>query len=168
LVWPLLVSSLIVPVGATAQTIVSGPWGDIVDHQKPLALETDKQRVTLLRRNQMRAISGHFRSIEAVVTYRAPISGTLEADANALAAAASTLSSLFPQGTEMDPGKFGAKQEIWQLPEKFARHNVSFRQSVERFSTAITTKADLTAPLNAIRHECLACHQAFRSFESSK
>ncbi len=161
----ILVSVLaIAPSLSLAQAIVPGPWGDIVDHHKPLVVETDRERMTLLRRNQMRAISGHFRSIEAVVTYRAPFSDTLAGDVAALASAARVLPGLFPLGTEMDTGKYGAKPEIWQQPEKFAQHNASFAQSVEKLAAAVAARTDLAKPLTAVRHECLACHQAFRVF----
>ena len=162
--WLLFGILAIAPSLALAQTVVPGPWGEIVDHQKPLVIETDRERMTLLRRNQMRAISGHFRSIEAVVTYRAPFTDTLSGDAAALVAAARVLPGLFPPGTEMDAGKFGAKPEIWQQPEKFARHGASFTRSVERLAAAVASKADLGSSLTAVRHECLACHQAFRVF----
>ncbi len=152
------------PSLALAQAVVPGPWGDIVDHQKPLVVETDRERMTLLRRNQMRAISGHFRSIEAVVTYRAPFAETLPSDVAALVAAARVLPGLFPPGTEMDAGQFGAKQDIWQQPDKFAQHVTSFSRSVEHLAAAVAAGTDLEKPLIAVRHECLACHQAFRVF----
>jgi cytochrome c556 len=163
-VWLLFGILAIAPSPALARTVVPGPWGDIVDHQKPLVVETDRERMTLLRRNQMRAISGHFRSIEAVVTYRAPFTDTLAGDAAALVAAARVLPALFPPGSGMDAGKFGAKPEIWQHPEKFAQHGASFTRSIERLSAAVAAKADLEKPLTAVRNECLACHQAFRVF----
>lgn len=162
--WLLIGFLSIAPCIALAQTAVPGPWGDIVDHQKPLVVETDRERMTLLRRNQMRAISGHFRSIEAVVTYRSPFAETLAGDVAALVAAARVLPGLFPPGTEMDAGKFGAKPEIWQQAEKFAQHGASFTRSVEQLAAAVVAKTDLENSLTAVRHECLACHQAFRSF----
>lgn len=162
--WLLVGVLAIAPSLALSQTVVPGPWGDIVDHQKPLVVETDRERMILLRRNQMRAISGHFRSIEAVVTYRAPYADTLAADAAALVAAARMLPGLFPPGTEMDAGAFGARPEIWQNLEKFAQHGTSFTRSVEQLAAAVAAKADLDGPLTAVRHECLACHQAYRVF----
>jgi len=162
--WMLVGAVALGPSTALAQAVVPGPWGDLVDHQKPLELKTDRERITLLRRNQMRAISGHFRSIETVVTYRAPISETLAGDVAALVAAARVLPGLFPADTAMDAGTFGAKPEIWQQPEKFAQHGATFTRSVERLSAAVAAKAELEKPLTAVRHECLACHQAFRAF----
>lgn len=162
--WMLVSAVAIAPFTALAQAVVPGPWGGIVDHQKRLVLETDRERITLLRRNQMRAISGHFRSIEAVVTYDAPISETLTGDAAALVAAARLLPGLFSPDTAMEAGTFGAKPEIWQQPEKFAQHGASFTRSVERLAAAVAAKSDLQEPLSSVRHECLACHQAFRVF----
>lgn len=149
-------------VVTSAQTIVPGPWGEIADHDAPLSITTDKERITLFRRHQMRAISGHFRSIELVATYKAPLADLIQHDVAALVRHAQTLPGLFPSGTAMDDGKFGAKPEIWRQAEKFSRHLAGFQSAVDRLSRAVSEKSDLAQPLIGIRHECLACHQAFR------
>jgi hypothetical protein len=46
---------------------LSGPWGPMTEEAPAPRLANPAQGLTLVRRNQMRAISGHYRSIEAVV-----------------------------------------------------------------------------------------------------
>jgi hypothetical protein len=60
---------------ATPPQIIPGPWGDIVDPVTPPVFESEADRITfyrLYRRQQMRAISGHFRSLEDIIDYDAP------------------------------------------------------------------------------------------------
>ncbi len=160
-----IVICLMAPVGDSAgQTVVPGPWGQIVDGEKPLTFTSEKARVTYFRRNQMRAISGHFRSIEAVVMYGAPFAGNLRHDVEALARHGEALATFFPTGTELDDGKFGAKPEIWRQPEKFARHVAGFRAAVAGLTRSIADKGDLAQSLSGVRHECLACHQSYRVY----
>jgi cytochrome c556 len=154
--------------GAGAHTVVPGPWGQLVDHHKPLELASEKARITYFRRNQMRAMSGHFRSIEAVITYGAPFSSHLQDDADALVRHAARLAALFPVGTQMDEGKFGAKPEIWQTSDKFAKHVASFQNASTDLRQAVANKGDLVQALTGVRHECLACHQAYRVFEPAR
>lgn len=153
---------------AGAHTVVLGPWGQLVDHHKPLQFASDKARIIYFRRNQMRAMSGHFRSIEAVVSYGAPFSNHLQDDAEALVRHGASLAALFPAGTQMDEGKFGAKPEIWQTADKFARHVVSFQSAASGLRQAVANKGDLVQALTGVRHECLACHQAYRVFAPAR
>jgi cytochrome c556 len=153
---------------AAAHTVVPGPWGPLVDHHKPLQFASEKARITYFRRNQMRAMSGHFRSIEAVISYGAPFSTHLQDDADALVRHGASLAALFPAGTQMDEGKFGAKPEIWQTSDKFARHIVSFQGAASGLRQAIVNKGDLVQALTGVRHECLACHQVYRVFEPTR
>jgi len=153
---------------AGAHTVVPGPWGPLVDHHKPLQFASDKARITYFRRNQMRAMSGHFRSLEAVISYGAPFSELTKDDAEALVRHGASLAKLFPAGTQMEEGKFGAKPEIWQTSEKFARHVESFQTAASSMRQAVVNRGDLVQALNGVRHECLACHQAYRVFESAR
>ena len=150
------------------QTIVPGPWGQLVDHDKPLQFASEKARITYFRRHQMRAISGHFRSLEAVISYGAPFPTLTQADAEALVRHGACLAALFPAGSEMDEGKFGAKPEIWQSSDKFARHVSSFQSAALGMHQAVTNRGDLVHALKGVRHECLACHQAYRVFAPAR
>lgn len=147
-----------------AQTVVPGPWGQIVDTEKPLTFASDKARITYFRRNQMRAISGHFRSVEAVITYGAPFAENLRHDAQALVHHAEMMEVLFPAGTELDGGSFGAKLQIWREPDKFAQHVAGFRVAVSALAQSIANKGDVGHSLTRVRHECLACHQSYRVY----
>ena len=92
--------SLVVAAPASAQGLtVPGPWGAIVDHDKPLEFGSDAERATYLRRLAMRAISAHFRSVEAVVTYGAkPAPGQTANDARALVDEAAALAAMQQAG----------------------------------------------------------------------
>lgn len=151
---------------AVAQEVVPGPWGDLVDHVKPLNIESDRQRITLFRRQHMRAQSAHLRSIEAVIRYGAPFDAFILSDAEALQALGRRLEALFVPGTAMEPGTFGAKPEIWMQPEKFAQHIAGFRKASDGLVSAVAAGSDIPAAFTTVRHECLACHQSFRVFES--
>jgi cytochrome c556 len=156
------------PSRASAQDVVPGPWGDLVDHVRPLTIESDNQRVVLFRRQHMRAQSAHFRAIEAVVKYNAPFRSTINSDAVALQALARRLDTLFPPGTAMPPGTYGAKPEIWLQPDKFAQHISGFRKAVDDLVLAAASGGDMSAAFTAARHQCLACHQVFRVFENRR
>lgn len=153
---------------AGAHTVVPGPWGQLVDHHKPLQFSSEKARITYFRRNQMRAMSGHFRSLEAVINYGAPFPTLTHADADALVRHGAHLAAFFPAGSEMDEGKFGAKPEIWQTSDKFARHVSSFQSAALGMREAVANRGDLVQALTGVRHECLACHQAYRVFEPAR
>jgi cytochrome c556 len=153
---------------AGANTVVPGPWGQLVDHNKPLQFTSEKARTTYFRRNQMRAMSGHFRSLEAVISYGAPFPALIQDDAEALVRHSASLAALFPAGSQMDEGKFGAKPEIWQTSDKFARHVSGFQSAASNMRQAIVNRGDLVRALTAVRHECLACHQVYRVFEPAR
>lgn len=148
--------------GATSPTIVQGRWGALVDGDPPPKLETERDRIEHYRRQQMRAISAHYRSIEAIVTYRAPILPRLGPEAQLLANAASALPTLFPEGSEMRARGAGASPRIWQEFPRFIQHVTSFAEATQGLARATREPQRLAAALAAVRHECLACHQAFR------
>jgi cytochrome c556 len=153
------------PVCSRAQEIVPGPWGELKDHVKPLNITTDRERITLFRRQQMLALSAHFRAIEAVVIYGAPFGDSLAGEVRALQALGTRLDRLFVPGTGAESGAHGAREEIWQQSEKFSRHIAGFRKSVDELALAVGAGADLKAAYVGVRHQCLACHQSYRIFK---
>ena len=161
---------LVAAAPASAQGLtVPGPWGAIVDHDKPLEFGSDAERATYLRRLAMRAISAHFRSVEAVVTYGAKAApGETANDARALVDEATALSFLFAQRTPAAAGKPGAREEIWLQPEKFARHVEGFRAATAKLATSIGSGSGVSDALVAVRHECLACHQSYRQTSAAR
>ena len=162
--------SLVVAAPASAQGLtVPGPWGAIVDHDKPLEFGSDAERATYLRRLAMRAISAHFRSVEAVVTYGAkPAPGQTANDARAVVDEAAALASLFAERAPAATGKPGAREEIWLQPEKFDRHVAGFRAATARLASSIGSGVGVAEALVGVRHECLACHQAYRRTSEAK
>jgi cytochrome c556 len=161
---------LAVAPSASAQGVtVPGPWGAIVDHDKPLEFGSDAERATYLRRLAMRAISAHFRSVEAVVTYGAKAApGETANDARALVDKAAALSFLFAERTPAAAGKPGAREEIWLQPEKFARHVEGFRAATAKLASSVASQSGGAEALVGVRHECLACHQSYRQTAAAR
>ncbi len=165
LVLPLLAAA---PAAAQGLT-VPGPWGPIVDHDKPLEFGSDAERATYLRRLAMRAISAHFRSVEAVVTYGAKAApGATANDARALVDEATALAFLFAERTPAAAGKPGAREEIWLQPEKFARHVEGFRAATAKLASSVASGSGVAEALVGVRHECLACHQSYRQTAAAR
>ncbi len=155
---------------ASAQGVtVPGPWGALVDHDKPLEFGSDAERATYLRRLAMRAISAHFRSVEAVVSYGAKAApGQSANDARALVDEAAALASLFAGRTPAAAGKPGAREEIWLQPEKFARHVEGFRVATAKLASSVASQSGVAEALVGVRHECLACHQSYRQTAAAR
>ncbi len=168
------VAAVLLPLAAAASAsaqgvTVPGPWGAIVDHDKPLEFGSDAERATYLRRLAMRAISAHFRSVEAVVTYGAKAApGETANDARALVDEAAALSFLFAERTPSAAGKPGAREEIWLQPDKFARHVEGFRVATAKLAATIASGSGVADALVGVRHECLACHQSYRQTAAAR
>lgn len=171
--------------------IVPGPWGNIVDPVTPQVLQSDAERITFYRRQQMRALSAHFRSLEGIIEYDAPFKQQALQHVEALNKIAQYLPDLFPPGTAAEVGQTGANPLIWQQSEKFAQHIQGFQESIVTLQSVLgrstwehrrpmryirpdisrsfklsylkqPTDADTSAALMAVRHQCLACHQFYR------
>lgn len=142
---------------------IEGPHGTVIDSAAK-TFKDDAARITNLRRHEMRSISGHYRSLEAVIRYGAPIKASMNAHADALLGLAGNIPNVFVPGTEMSPDKWGAKSSIWSDPKKFEKHYQGFQQSVVNLKSSISggDATDMNEKLLLIRHECLACHKEFR------
>lgn len=140
-----------------------GPHG--VFHSRAVKpLKTEKSRITQYRRKVMRALSGHFRALEIIVRQDAPFAASRDLHAQALEALAGTLGETFVKGSEMTPGKWGAKPAIWAEPEKFRRHLTGFAASTRDVRAAIR-QGDASRVLKTfklMRHERLTCHKVLR------
>jgi cytochrome c556 len=140
-----------------------GPHG--VFHQRAAKkLTTDKARITLYRRKVMRAMSGHYRALDAIIRQKAPFQSSLVLHVDALESLAKTVPGLFVKGTAMKAGKWGAKAEIWSEPAKFKKHLDGLAASATALRAAVkgNNQADISAKFTLMRHECLACHKVFR------
>jgi cytochrome c556 len=147
-----------------AHEIVPGPFGNIVDHQKPLEFKDGAGVTRHTRQQAMRAFSAHFRFIEGVSTYNAPFAPLVPVHAGTLAELGSILPQLFEARAPMEPGKFGARPAIWDNPDVFAQHMTGFQEATRKLVQAIGDRRPLAEPVLAVRHQCLACHQVFREF----
>lgn len=168
----LFVSVITVSFIAPAQTqetqppvVIPGRWGDIVDPVKPEKLQSDAERITLYRRQQMRTVSGHFRSLEAIIDQDAPFQKQALHHVAALKTIAAYFPDLFPEGTAANEGEKGAKPLIWQESEKFSEHIQGFQESLVSLEKSLQTPSEshtASAALVAVRYQCLACHQFYR------
>ncbi|TVP59382.1 MAG: cytochrome c [Nodularia sp. (in: Bacteria)] len=164
----LLTVSLISP-GQTQETnppvVIPGPWGDIVDPVTPQEFGSDAERITFYRRQQMRTVSGHFRSLEGIIDHDAPFPKQALNHVEALKTIAEYFPELFPSETAADEGEKGAKPLIWQESEKFAQHIQGFQESLISLEKSLQEPLEsgsASAGLVAVRYQCLACHQSYR------
>ena len=163
-----LVLSLILATPVLAQDkkprpMVKGPHGAFAD-SPGRNYKSDRDRITRYRRQQMRAISGNYRSLEAVIRYKAPFVDELNGHADALLDLARRIPKMFVKGTEMAPDKWGAKPAVWAEPSKFKLHYEGFERSIGNLKSAIAAgdPTEMERRLFLVRHECLACHKEFR------
>lgn len=91
---------------------------------------SNRDRITRYRRQQIRAISAHCRSLEAVIRYKALFVDELNGHADALLDLARRIPKVFVKGTEMAPDKWSAKPAVWAEPSKFKLHYEGFKWSI--------------------------------------
>ncbi len=147
---------------AAKPTVVPGPWGRVVDRAGPLILTTRAERITRLRRQQMRALSAHYRSAEAVISYQAPYRQQLANDADQLVKLGGGLANMFAENSPAPDGKKGASAVIWADPERFAKHVAGFNRAASALAKAVGGGSGESEALVGVRHQCLACHREFR------
>lgn len=147
-----------------AQRELTGPWGAYQDPEPVPKVETPEQGLTSIRRQQMRANSAHYRSIEATLLFESGASPA--ADADALARVAENLPRLFRLKSP-SPGKSGARAEIWDEPQLFGEHLAGFQAATRDLAQAArgSDRTVLTDALAAVRYQCLACHFHYRRIE---
>jgi hypothetical protein len=152
---------------ATAQPMsreLTGRWGAYPDPEPAPKAESPEQALTIVRRQQMRANSAHYRSVEAALLFQPRAS--LAADADALARIADNLPRLFELKSP-SAGKSGARAEIWDEPRLFGEHLAGFRTATRDLAAAASANdRDAAAKaLAAVRYQCLACHFHYRRIE---
>lgn len=159
----------IISPGQTQETnppvVIPGPWGDIIDPVTPQEFQSDAERITFYRRQQMRTVSGHFRSLEGIIDHDAPFGEQALDHVAALKTIAEYFRELFPSGTAADEDKKGAKPLIWEESAKFSQHIQGFQQSLVSLEQSLKAPSDsdsASADLLAVRYQCLACHQSYR------
>ncbi|KPQ31467.1 MAG: cytochrome c566 [Phormidesmis priestleyi Ana] len=128
----------------------------------PVEVET----IIAYRREHMKALSAHYRSLESIINNNAPFDSHVLDHVNALIMLAQHTDETFPTGTTMlESEGWGAKPLIWEEPESFARIINDFQVSLETLQVVITSQNLGSNPVNAldqVRQSCLACHQQYR------
>lgn len=148
--------------------VIAGPWGELKDHVTPLVLKDEAARATHYRRQVMRALSGHLRSLEAVLRYEADFSGSVQIHARAISELSRLVPAPFALFSPAAAGMPGAKPSLWASADKFQAHAAGFRKAAEALSALPALEGPnidvWRASFTLVRHECLACHQQFRTF----
>jgi cytochrome c556 len=173
----ILTTLMLVCAPATGQDRMAvpmpGPWGDtfseMLDTPESVSRDMAIQRY---RRQQMRALSAHYRSIEQILRYDAPYGEDLPDLVSRLGELAERLPDWFREVTPARDGQGGALPRIWRDPA-FDRYPAAFREEAQRLreyfaasgnskARDIAADADALEALNRVRHQCLACHDAYR------
>jgi cytochrome c556 len=163
----LVLGMIVLPPGAasaqTAARQLDGPWGPFAEEAPAPRIAGPAQGATFLRRNRMRAMSAHYRAIEAMAAFDPLPQPKIVAEADALRLLADTLPEHF---TIRSPrtGDAGAKEAIWNEPELFAEHLAGIRSATTALHAAAQTgvRETLLSALDAARYQCLACHYHYR------
>ncbi|MGF1603297.1 MAG: c-type cytochrome [Thermosynechococcaceae cyanobacterium] len=128
----------------------------------PVGVET----IIAYRREHMKALSAHYRSLESIIDNNAPFDSHALDHVNALIILAQNTDETFPAGTTMlESEGWGARPLIWEEPESFARIINDFRISLETLQAVVTGQnlgSDSIRALDQVRQSCLACHQQYR------
>lgn len=126
----------------------------------------DRDLVIPYRRRYMRALSGHYRSLEEILENEAPFSEQTLTHIEALLSLAEFMADVFPAGTAMTPEEgWGAKPLIWEELEDFSKLIANFKASLEDLKMAVMdsdTSVNLTDSLTTVREGCLDCHRLYR------
>ncbi len=137
--------------------------------QTPLS-SVEVEAVIAYRREHMKALSAHYRSLEAIIGNSGPFESHALDHVNALITLAQHTDETFPPGTTMlESEGWGARPLIWAEPEPFAQIINDFQGSLKTLLVAITNQDRGTAPVDAldqVRQHCLACHQQYRVRQS--
>lgn len=164
-----LTIAMLVATPADAQSSkheLVGQWGPYAEPDPPPKADSPEQRLTYIRRQQMRAISAHYRTIEAALHFDARASVPPTADADALARIGENLPRLFALRSP-HISENGAKAAIWEEPQHFGEHLAGFRGATHDLAGAARgdDRTVLASALEAVRYQCLACHFHYRRIE---
>ncbi len=128
--------------------------------------QQDIEAIIAYRREYMKALSAHYRSLEAIIGNSAPFESHALDHVNALTTLAQHMDASFPPGTTMlESEGWGALPSIWEEPESFTQIINDFQVSLKTLQVVITSQDQGPAPVNAldqVRQHCLACHQQYR------
>jgi len=123
---------------------------------------TPQAGITERRRQTMRAMSGHFRTLSATVLAEAGGEQQLQAHADALALMGGQIDALFALPSPTPEGRPGALPRIWEEPDYFAEFTSAFRAETAQFAATVRDAGDVMNALHDLRYYCVACHANFR------
>jgi len=118
------------------------------------------------RKAAMSATSKHMKSLKMLASGEIVRPGDVAAHADALAAGARDMVSLYPSGTGVDSGlKTDAKAEIWSKSADFAAEAKKFAEATTKLAELAKggdMKA-LAAQLETVGDSCKSCHDGFKA-----
>lgn len=144
--------------------------GEFGEHYSEMLLDPllidEAEKATLYRQHNMRALSASYRSLELIVRYGLDQEAHLEEYASALTSAARRVADNFEFPASAVEGRSGARAVIWNDHEGFARHVRGLVRDSETLSRTVENglvdRQALLGSLEAVRHQCLACHDRYR------
>lgn len=113
------------------------------------------------REHTMEAIGGHMQAAVDILRQKVPHASHMPIHADALAALAGIVDTLFPEGSEGGD----ALPAIWENPEDFAERVGAMRDAATAFSAAANANdsAALGEAFQALGQACKGCHDNYRA-----
>jgi cytochrome c556 len=114
------------------------------------------------RQAVMDAMGGHNGAASQIVRGRVSPEGALKLHADALAALAADLTSLFPEGSDF--GETRAKEEIWNDWAAFEKVAGEAKTATSAFASAVAggDAETIAAAYRDVGETCKGCHKQFR------
>jgi cytochrome c556 len=129
--------------------------GTAVAHEKATG-------VVAARMKAMEDTAAQAKALDRALKASSPNVADVRARAERIHAHAHDMLRMFPPGS--DQGHTFAAPEIWTRREDFERLTQLYDAATERLVEAARTKAvpELRAQFDAVRRQCLGCHERFR------
>ena len=126
----------------------------------------ERDLVIAYRREYMKALSGHYRSVEAILEKNAPFGDQTLTHIESLLSLAQFMPEVFPPGTAMTPEEeWGAQPLIWEEPENFSQLIANFQANLETLRTRVSNqqpRQEIMEAYTQVRQSCLDCHSTYR------
>jgi cytochrome c556 len=116
------------------------------------------------RQTNYKAIGAHMGAMSAILKGEVDHKDQLSVHADAIAAIAANVETLFPAGSGPDAGETRALPEIWSDPEGFQKVVDGFKTAAAN-AAEVAKSGDMAAMGGAIKQlggSCGACHKAYR------
>jgi len=128
-----------------------------------VAAETSGEDAQKYRASIMTALRGHAGAASMIVRGLVEDRGALKKHADALAATASELPNIFPEGSNV--GDSETLPAIWDEPVKFAAAVKKAQEATANFSKVVAAGGDgaaVAAAFKDVGGACRGCHDNFR------